>query len=247
MNILVSNDDGYLSPGIQVLANALSGLGTVTIVAPDRDRSGASNSLTLTRPLRPRQISERVYAVDGTPSDCVHLAVTGLLPFVPDIVVSGINHGSNLGDDVLYSGTVAAATEGRSLGLPAIAVSSVSFNPKYLASAADLVCDLVRRLETHPLPPGTLLNVNVPDLPVSEIKGIKATRLGRRHPSSQIVRDTDPRGREILWIGAAGDAADCGEGTDFDAIANGYASVTPVQFDMTCHEVIGAVQDWLKE
>ncbi|MGC9455982.1 MAG: 5'/3'-nucleotidase SurE [Halothiobacillaceae bacterium] len=247
MNILVSNDDGYLSPGIQVLANALSVLGQVTIVAPDRDRSGASNSLTLSRPLRPRRISERVHAVDGTPSDCVHLAVKGLLPETPDLVVSGINHGSNLGDDVLYSGTVAAATEGRSLGLPAIAVSSMSFDPRHLPAAADLVCTLVRRLESHPLPRGTLLNVNVPDRPTSEIQGIRATRLGRRHPSSPIVRDQDPRGREIFWIGAAGAAEDCGEGTDFHAVAEGYVSVTPVQFDMTRHEVIDAVQGWLAE
>lgn len=247
MNILVSNDDGYLSPGIRILAERLKALGHVTIVAPDRDRSGASNSLTLSRPLRPRLVEPDVWAVDGTPTDCVHLAIQGLLPVVPDIVVSGINHGSNLGDDVLYSGTVAAATEGRSLGLPAIAVSNSAHHPEHLSVAADAVVDLVCRLVNHPLPAFTLLNVNVPDLPADQIKPMLATRLGRRHPSSGIVRDRDPRDREIFWIGAAGEGADAGEGTDFAAVAAGHISVTPVQFDMTRHSAIPGVADWLAE
>ncbi|ANJ67854.1 5'/3'-nucleotidase SurE [Halothiobacillus diazotrophicus] len=245
MNFLVSNDDGYLSPGVRVLATRLKRLGSVTIVAPDRDRSGASNSLTLSRPLRPRLIEPGVWAVDGTPSDCVHLAIQGLLPEVPDLVVSGINHGANLGDDVLYSGTVAAATEGRSLGLPAIAVSSTAHVPQHLDAAADVVADLVGRLVNHPLPALTLLNVNVPDLPADQLKSMIATRLGRRHPSSGIVRDADPRGREIFWIGAAGEGADAGEGTDFAAVAAGHVSVTPIQFDMTRHGVMDAVSHWL--
>ncbi|WP_407275566.1 5'/3'-nucleotidase SurE [Halothiobacillus sp. DCM-1] len=246
MNILVSNDDGYLAPGIKALAEALAELGTVTVVAPDRDRSGASNSLTLSRPLRPRQVAPQVWAVDGTPSDCVHLAIQGLLPTTPDLVVSGINHGANLGDDVLYSGTVAAATEGRSLGLPAIAVSSTAHDPQHLETAAAVVVSLVRRLVDHPLPSLTLLNVNVPDVPHGELKPWQVTRLGRRHPSSGIVRSMDPRGREIFWIGAAGAGADAGEGTDFFAVAAGHVSITPVQFDMTRHAVLPDVARWLQ-
>ncbi len=246
MNILVSNDDGYLAPGINVLAAALAELGVVTVVAPDRDRSGASNSLTLSRPLRPRKVSPQVWAVDGTPSDCVHLAIQGLLPFTPDLVVSGINHGANLGDDVLYSGTVAAATEGRSLGLPAIAVSSAAHDPQHLDAAAAVVVDLVRRLVDHPLPSLTLLNVNVPDAPRAALKPWQVTRLGRRHPSSGIVRATDPRGREIFWIGAAGAGADAGAGTDFAAVAEGHVSITPIQFDMTRHSVLPDVARWLQ-
>jgi 5'-nucleotidase len=245
MNILISNDDGYLSPGIIALSEALAALGTVWTVAPDRDRSGASNSLTLSRPLRPRQLDERLWVIDGTPSDCVHLGIKGLLPVVPDLVVSGINHGSNLGDDVLYSGTVAAATEGRSLGLPSIALSSTSFAPEHLDVAAGIAVDLVRRLENHPLPAMTLLNVNVPDVPLEQLGAVCATRLGRRHPSSQIVRTTDPRGREICWIGAAGGAEDAGPDTDFAAVERGDVSVTPIHFDMTRHEVLGALGAWL--
>lgn len=246
MNILVSNDDGYLAPGIKVLAAALAVLGSVTVVAPDRDRSGASNSLTLSRPLRPRQIAANLWAVDGTPSDCVHLAIQGLLPFTPDLVISGINHGANLGDDVLYSGTVAAATEGRSLGLPAIAVSSSAHDPQHLDTAAAVVVELVRRLVDHPLPSLTLLNVNVPDVPQSALQPWQVTRLGRRHPSSGIVRSVDPRGREIFWIGAAGAGADAGEGTDFAAIAANHVSITPIQFDMTRHAVLPDVARWLR-
>ncbi|HSH85139.1 MAG TPA: 5'/3'-nucleotidase SurE [Guyparkeria sp.] len=245
MHILLSNDDGYLSPGLNILAERLARFATVTIVAPDRDRSGASNSLTLSRPLRPRQLEERLWVIDGTPSDCVHLGIKGLLPEMPDLVVSGINHGANLGDDVLYSGTVAAASEGRALGLPAIAVSSESFSPEHLDSAAHWVDWLVGRLGDHPLPAYTLLNVNVPDTPLDQIKGVCSTRLGRRHPAAQLVRETDPRGQEIVWIGAAGAAEDAGEGTDFHALAAGWVSVTPIHFDMTRHGVVPALEQWL--
>ena len=245
MHILLSNDDGYLSPGLNILAERLARFATVTIVAPDRDRSGASNSLTLSRPLRPRQLEERLWVIDGTPSDCVHLGIKGLLPEMPDLVVSGINHGANLGDDVLYSGTVAAASEGRALGLPAIAASCQSFAPEYLESAAHWVEWLIRRLDNHPLPAYSLFNVNVPDAPLDRIGGVRATRLGRRHPSGQLVRDTDPRGREIVWIGAAGEAEDAGEGTDFHALARGWVSVTPIHFDMTRHETMPALEQWL--
>lgn len=245
MDILVSNDDGVHSPGLRALAEAMRPLGRVVIVAPDRDRSGASNSLTLSRPLRPKQLEEHVWAVDGTPTDCVHLALTGLLPFKPDIVLSGINHGPNMGDDVLYSGTVAAATEGRSLGLPAIAVSMESFEPRHLDTACRAVFDLVKGMDHHPLPRDTLLSVNVPDRPWDQIRGLRATRLGRRHPSAPMVPDKDPRGKSIYWIGMAGAAADEGEGTDFQALRDGFISVTPIHFDMTRHDALGVLAHWL--
>lgn len=245
MDILVSNDDGVHSPGLRALAEAMRPLGRVVIVAPDRDRSGASNSLTLSRPLRPKQLEEYVWAVDGTPTDCVHLALTGLLPFKPDIVLSGINHGPNMGDDVLYSGTVAAATEGRSLGLPAIAVSMESFEPCHLDTACRAVFELVKGMDNHPLPRDTLLSVNVPDRPWDQIKGLRATRLGRRHPSAPMVPDKDPRGKSIYWIGMAGAAADEGEGTDFQALRDGFISVTPIHFDMTRHDALGVLAHWL--
>lgn len=247
MDILVSNDDGVHSPGLRALAEAMRPLGRVVIVAPDRDRSGASNSLTLSRPLRPKQLDEHVWAVDGTPTDSVHLALTGLLPFTPDIVLSGINHGPNLGDDVLYSGTVAAAMEGRSLGLPAIAVSMDSFDPQHFDTACRAVYRLVRGMANHPLPRDTLLNVNVPDRPWDEIRGLRSTRLGKRHPSAPMVADTDPRGRRIYWIGMAGAAADEGEGTDFHALREGFISVTPIHFDMTRHDALGALAQWLPD
>jgi 5'-nucleotidase len=247
MDILVSNDDGVYSPGLRALAEAMRPLGRVVIVAPDRDRSGASNSLTLGRPLRPKLLAEDVWAVDGTPTDCVHLALTGLLPFRPNIVLSGINHGPNLGDDVLYSGTVAAATEGRSLGLPAIAVSMESFEPEHLETACRAVRLLVENMGTHPLPRDTLLNVNVPDRPWEAIRGMRSTRLGKRHPSAPMVADTDPRGKTIYWIGMAGAAADDGEGTDFQALRDGFISVTPIHFDMTRHDALAVLGAWLPD
>ena len=244
MKILVSNDDGYQAPGIRQLAEALTTLAEVTVVAPDRDRSGASNSLTLDYPLRVREADNGFLRVEGTPTDCVHLALTGLLPFEPDMVVSGVNAGANLGDDVLYSGTVAAAMEGRFLGLPAIAVSLVG--DKNYQSAARVAVELARRLVEHPIPRDTLLNVNVPDLPWEELNGVRATRLGHRHKAESAVCTQDPRGRTIYWVGPAGPEQDAGPGTDFHAVREGYVSVTPLQVDLTRHQVIDSVDRWLE-
>ncbi len=246
MRILLSNDDGYEAPGIRALAARLREVAEVTVVAPDRDRSGASNSLTLDWPIRAREMPDGVIRVDGTPTDCVHLAITGLLPQEPDMVVSGINAGANMGDDVLYSGTVAAAMEGRFLGLPAIAVSLVGSEAAHYDTAAEIVLRLVDNLRRHPLPQDTILNVNVPDLPLDRIQGIQATRLGHRHKSEPVIRETDPRGRPIYWVGPAGAEQDAGPGTDFHAVRNGYVSVTPLQVDLTRHESIGPLGDWLE-
>ncbi len=245
MKILVSNDDGYLSPGLACLADAARELAEVMVVAPDRERSGASNSLTLTRPLRAREAEPGVYAVDGTPTDCVHLGLTGLTAQRADVVLSGINIGANLGDDILYSGTVAAATEGRYLGYPAVAFSMASFAPRHWDTAARVVTHVVRRLEDHNLPGNTLLNVNIPDIPWSEVRGMRATRMGRRHPSEKVIRETDPRGHPIYWIGQAGAEEDAGEGTDFHAVASGWVSVTPINLDLTRHGVLESTEAWL--
>ncbi|WP_092994100.1 5'/3'-nucleotidase SurE [Thiohalomonas denitrificans] len=245
MKILVSNDDGYQAPGLRCLAESLKQLGDVTVVAPERDRSGASNSLTLERPLRAHRVAPDVIRVDGTPTDCVHLAVTGFLDEEPDMVVSGINAGANMGDDVLYSGTVAAAMEGRFLGLPAIAVSLTSHQPQHFETAARVAVELIKRLREAPLPADTILNVNVPDLPWDALQGIEATRLGRRHKSEPVIRDTDPRDRTIYWIGPAGAEQDAGPGTDFHATRSGRASVTPIQVDLTRYNAIEAIARWL--
>lgn len=243
MHILLSNDDGCNAPGLKVLAEALRAHGhRVDVVAPDRNRSGASSSLTLLRPLRLHRHDDGTVCVDGTPTDCVHLALTGLLENTPDMVVSGINAGANLGDDVLYSGTVAAAIEGRFLGQPALAVSCVSVRPRHLETAARVAVELVSLLCCQQLPPGTILNVNVPDRPYEELTGYQVTRLGNRHRAEGVVRDTDPRGREIFWIGEAGPEADAGEGTDFYAIASGAVSITPIQVDLTRHDAIPALR-----
>ncbi len=251
MKILVSNDDGYLSMGINTLTEALERVADVVVVAPDRNRSAASNSLTLARPLRVSQYGENRYKVDGTPSDCVHLAVTGFLDDEPDLVVSGINHGANLGDDVIYSGTVAAAMEGRFLGLPTIAVSLVGktlvgAKLTHFETAARVAVELVEKLERAALAPDTVLNVNVPDLPYEDLQGIRATRLGFRHKSEQILKDTDPYGRPIFWIGPAGGGADTGEGTDFHAIEQGAAAVTPLKVDLTRHDAVPGIAEWLR-
>ncbi|MDD3519557.1 MAG: 5'/3'-nucleotidase SurE [Chromatiales bacterium] len=241
MRILLSNDDGVLAPGLQCLARALRGIADVHVVAPDRDRSGASNSLTLDRPLRATRLEDGSVRVDGTPTDCVHLAITGLLEQEPDMVVSGINAGANLGDDVLYSGTVAAAMEGRFLGLPAIAVSLAGHSGQHYESAARVVLELLVRLNDMRLPANTILNVNVPDLPWEEIRGVQATRLGHRHKSEPVVPSRDPRGRPIYWVGCAGPEQDAGPGTDFHAIREGYASVTPIQVDLTRYDALDVV------
>ncbi len=246
MDILVSNDDGYLAAGLNCLADVLSVYGEVTVVAPDRNRSGASNSLTLDSPLRVVRSENGFYRVDGTPTDCVHLAITGLLPKEPDIVVTGVNHGPNLGDDVLYSGTVAGAMEGRFLGLPAIAVSIGSFEPRHLDSAGRAVRHLMDRLAAGVLPLTSILNVNVPDLPWSEIRGFRATRLGQRHKAEPVVKARDPRGETIYWVGPPGPEEDAGEGTDFHAVRNGYVSVTPLHMDLTRHAALEATREWLE-
>ncbi len=244
MRILVSNDDGYRARGLTVLAAELSRLGPVVIVAPERNRSGASNSLTLDNPIRATRI-DGGYFVDGTPTDCVHLALTGLLEEQPDVVVSGINAGANLGDDVLYSGTVAAAMEGRYLGFPAIAVSLVGEPPRQYETAARVVRRLLERIDTSPLPSDTILNINVPNVPPQDLKGIEVTRLGYRHKAEGVVRDLDPRGRTIFWVGPAGPEEDAGPGTDFHAVRQGRISVTPLQVDLTRHAALAATADWL--
>ncbi len=245
MKILVSNDDGYMARGIVALAEALAEIAEVILMAPDRNHSGASNSLTLHSPLRVRQVEENHYFVNGTPSDCVHLALSGYLPDDPDIVVSGVNHGANLGDDVIYSGTVAAAMEGRFLGLPAIAVSLVGQHGKHFDTAARVACDLVKRLQSDPLPGDIILNVNVPDLPFDELAGVEVTRLGFRHRSEPLIEEKDPRGRTIYWIGPAGPGQDAGPGTDFEAVERGAVAVTPLKVDLTRHESLPQLKDWL--
>jgi 5'-nucleotidase len=245
MRILVSNDDGVLAPGINVLSSELRQIANIDVVAPDRNRSGASNSLTLTQPIRIKTMDNGFISVEGTPTDCVHLAVTGYLDPQPDIVVSGINDGANLGDDILYSGTVAAAMEGRYLGLPSIAVSLVGYNVHHYQTAAVVTRNLIGKLSANPLPKQTILNVNVPDLPLEEIQGIEVTRLGTRHCAEPIVKETDPRGRTIYWIGPPGPEEDCGPGTDFFAVRRGFVSVTPLQLDMTHYDVFERLSSWV--
>ena len=245
MKILVANDDGYLSRGIAALAESLKACADVTVVAPDRNCSAASNSLTLRTPLRSEVHSNGFRSVEGTPTDCVHLAVNGMFGELPDMVVSGINDGPNLGDDVLYSGTVAAAIEGRFLGLPAIAVSMATSKPQYFETAGRVISELVTRLQEHPIDEDSILNINVPDLPYDSLKGIRGTRLGSRHKSEGVIQQKDPRGQIIYWLGPAGPEADAGPGTDFNAVKNGYVSVTPLQIDLTRHNAISDLDKWL--
>lgn len=245
MRILLSNDDGCQAPGLRCLMAAVSAHADVTVVAPDRNRSGASNSLTLERPLRVRHEADGVMCVDGTPTDCVHIAITGLLTEPPHMVVSGINAGANLGDDVIYSGTVAAAMEGRFLGYPAIAISCVSYRPEHYETSARVALQLIQHLEQQPLPRDTILNVNVPDLPWDRLEGFEATRLGQRHRSEPVQKEKDPRGRPIWWIGFAGAEHDAGPGTDFHAIRHNRVSVTPLLVDLTRHNAVPDVAQWL--
>lgn len=248
MRVLVSNDDGVDAPGIQALAAGLRAAGhEVTVVAPDRDRSGASNSLTLDLPIRAKALDERTISVAGTPTDCVHLALAGLLDQQPDIVVSGINNAANLGDDVIYSGTVAAAMEGRFLGLPAIAMSLVTrdHQGQHFDTAARVAVELVARLLADPLPADTILNVNVPDRPWAEVAGFEVTRLGHRHRAEPCVPQTDPRGRQVWWIGPAGPEQDAGPGTDFDALRRGCVSITPIHVDLTRYQALETVAGWV--
>ena len=245
MRILLSNDDGYLAPGLVQLATSLADQGDITVVAPERNRSGASNSLTLDRPLNLRHAANGYMYVNGTPTDCVHLAVTGVLEHQPDMVVSGINLGANMGDDTIYSGTVAAATEGYLLGVPAIAISLASFEGRHFATAGRIARELVQRFSAAPFSEPVLLNVNVPDIPYEELAGIRVTRLGRRHKAEPAVKSVSPRGETMYWVGAAGPAADAGEGTDFHAVENGWVSVTPLQIDLTHAAQMGSVRNWL--
>lgn len=249
MKILVSNDDGYQAPGIICLAETLQQFAQVTVVAPDRNRSGASNSLTLEYPLRPRQADNGFIYVDGTPTDCVHIAITGLLDEQPDIVVSGINAGPNLGDDVIYSGTVAAAMEGRFLGLPALAVSLASSKkPHYYQTAAQVVKILLARLQTDslPLPVDTILNINVPDCPWESLRGMQVTRLGSRHCSTPAIKSEDPQGNPIYWVGSSGPEQDAGPGTDFYAVNQSFVSITPLHVDLTLYAILPQLREWLE-
>ncbi len=245
MKILLSNDDGYQAPGLEALAASLSEIADITVVAPAGDRSCASSSLSVRKSIEVRTTDKGVYYVDGTPGDCVHLAVNGMLDFMPDMVVTGINAGANLGDDVIYSGTVAAAIEGRHLGLPAIAASLVGQKLQHYVTAARVVKQMVLQLQTSPLPSDTLLNVNVPDIPYENLKGVQITRCGARHASQQIIAQSasgdDPR---VFQIGPSGKSADNGSGTDFAAVASGRVSVTPLQIDMTRYTQVPEISQW---
>jgi len=245
VKILVSNDDGYFAPGITLLAEALARLGEVTVVAPERDRSGASNSLTLDRPLVVRRAANGYYSVNGTPTDCVHIAVTGLLDFTPDVVVSGVNLGANMGDDTIYSGTVAAAVEGYLLGIPSVAVSLTSKAGEHFESAIGVALELVERLSRAPFGEPVLLNVNVPDLAPARLRGIEVTRLGKRHKAEPVIKLTTPRGESAYWIGPAGGAADAGPGTDFHAVQSERVSVTPLRMDLTHSGQLARAREWL--
>lgn len=246
MRILLSNDDGYFAPGITILAEALGNLAQVTVVAPERDRSGASNSLTLDRPLSVRKSANGFMFVNGTPTDCVHLAVTGLFEGLPDMVVSGINLGANMGDDTIYSGTVAAATEGYLLGIPSLAISLAGKAGRHFETAARVACGLVERFLKRPAGEAVLLNVNVPDVSYAEIKGFEVTRLGRRHKAEPTIRTTNPRDETVYWVGAAGSAQDAGPGTDFHAVAAQRVSLTPLQMDLTHQQQIPLIRAWME-
>jgi 5'-nucleotidase len=246
MHILLSNDDGYFAPGLATLASTLATHGhEVTVVAPERDRSGASNSLTLDRPLAVRKTPAGFHYVNGTPTDCVHLAVTGLLPKLPDMVMSGINHGANMGDDTIYSGTVAAATEGFLLGIPSVAISLVNNNGEHFQTAADIAVDIAARVARQPFAEPVLLNVNVPDVAPEALRGVAVTRLGKRHKAQDTVKTVNPRNQLMYWVGAAGAAQDAGPGTDFHAIAENRVSITPLQIDLTRFAQIDDLREWL--
>jgi 5'-nucleotidase len=244
---LLANDDGIHAPGLKALMQAVSQLAEFVVVAPDANRSGASNALTFDKPLRVEQVDEQRYAINGTPTDCVHLAINGLLGKDPQRVISGINAGANLGDDALYSGTLAAAVEGRFLAQPAVAFSVTSWLPDHWDAATEIVLRVLRRIDRLQLPPRTVLNVNIPNVALDQIRGLRLTRLGHRLRASDVVPTVDPRGRRAVWIGVAGDPADSGEGTDFHAIANNYVSITPIHADMTRYDTFSAMQAWLDD
>jgi 5'/3'-nucleotidase len=246
VKILVSNDDGYFAPGITLLAEALARLGDVTVVAPERDRSGASNSLTLDRPLIVRRAPNGYFSVNGTPTDCVHIAVTGLLDFTPDVIVSGVNLGANMGDDTIYSGTVAAAVEGYLLGIPSLAVSLTSKEGSHFESAIGVALEMVERLSRAPFGEPVLFNVNVPDVAPERLRGMEVTRLGKRHKAEPVIKLSTPRGESAYWIGPAGAAADAGPGTDFHAVENRCVSVTPLRMDLTHSSQLPRARAWLE-
>ncbi|MFM2396975.1 MAG: hypothetical protein RLZZ144_225 [Pseudomonadota bacterium] len=246
MRILLSNDDGYFAPGLACLAEHLSAIADIVVVAPERDRSGASNSLTLDRPLNLKQAANGFYYVNGTPTDSVHLAVTGMLDVQPDMVISGINAGANMGDDTIYSGTVAAATEGFLLGIPSIAISMVGHNLQYYSTAAKVAVELVERFKRGHQMSSWLLNVNVPDIPYEQLAGFEVTRLGKRHKAEPVVKALNPQGKTVYWVGAAGQAQDAGSGTDFNAVANNRVSLTPLQIDLTQYDQINSVRNWME-
>jgi 5'-nucleotidase len=245
MKILLSNDDGYFAPGLNILAEHIGRIADIVVVAPERNRSGASNSLTLDRPLTVRTASNGFHYVNGTPTDCVHLAVTGLLDGLPDMVISGINDGANMGDDTIYSGTVAAAMEGYLLGIPSFAVSMAQHQPKYFETAAKVVVNLIKHYQSNAFPPPVLLNINVPDVPLDLITGQVVTRLGKRHKAEPVIKSKTPRGETVFWVGAAGNAQDAGEGTDFYAVAKNQVSITPLQADLTQYNLIDNIGSWL--
>ncbi len=245
MLILLSNDDGYFAPGLNILAEYISKIADIVVVAPERNRSGASNSLTLDRPLTVRKASNGFYYLNGTPTDCVHLAVTGLIEEVPDMIISGINDGANMGDDTIYSGTVAAAMEGYLLGIPSFAVSMSQHNATHFETAAKVIVELIEHYKAKTFPAPILMNVNVPDVPYAELKGKVVTRLGKRHKAEPVIKSTSPRGDTLYWVGPAGSAADAGEGTDFYAVANNQVSLTPLQADLTHHQQLDALKNWI--
>ena len=247
MRILLSNDDGVNAEGIKVLYQELCKFAEVLVVAPDRNCSGASNSLTLLNPLRAEKLDNGFYSVNGTPTDSVHLGISQLMTPAPDLVVAGINNGANLGDDTLYSGTVAAATEGRHMGMPAVAVSLVGKNEQHYQTAAVVAGQIIKRLKDHPLAADQIINLNVPDIPLSELQGVEVTRLGHRHKAETMKRMTDPWGRDIFWYGSLGQELDAGVGTDFNAVARGYASVTPLSVDMTAYKSMENITEWMSE
>lgn len=245
MKILLSNDDGYFAPGLNILAEHIAKLADITVVAPERNRSGASNSLTLDRPLSVRTASNGFFYINGTPTDCVHIALTGLMDNMPDMVISGINDGANMGDDTIYSGTVAAAMEGHLLGIPSIAISMSQHNSTHFETAARVAVELVEHYIKNGFKSSTLLNVNVPDIPYDELKGLVVTRLGKRHKAEPVIQLKTPRGETMYWVGPAGQPNDGGEGTDFYAVANNQVSISPIQVDLTKHTQLTEITDWL--
>lgn len=245
MKILISNDDGYSAPGLSILAEHIAKIADITVVAPERNRSGASNSLTLDRPLSVKKASNGFFYVNGTPTDCVHIALTGLMDTMPDMVISGINDGANMGDDTIYSGTVAAAMEGYLLGIPSIAVSMSQHNSTHFETAARVAVELIQHYQKNGFSAPTLLNVNVPDIPYQELQGRTVTRLGKRHKAEPVVQLKTPRNETVYWVGAAGQPNDGGPGTDFYAVASNQVSISPIQVDLTCHTQLNDIKQWL--